>query len=126
MPDKDFTVKNGLVVNTAFSANSTRVVLGTTIGLQANGSIGSANQVLFSNGTTVYWANVSGGAGYYKGNDGAAGSASGANNLFRINANTISNNITISSGENASATGPLDVATGFTLTIESGGTAVIL
>lgn len=113
-------------IGSSWTANSTKVVFGSTVGLEANGSIGSANQALFSNGTTVYWANVTGGAGYYKGNQGAAGSASNANNIFRVNANTISNNITISAGENASATGPLDVATGFTLTIDSGGTAVIL
>lgn len=189
MADKDFTVKNGLVVNTSFTANSTlvnaaainvvgrtntatlfvttsaniassnviantaglfvanstgvvnaavysigsswianstTVVFGTSVGLQANGSIGSANQALFSNGTTVYWANVTGGAGYYKGNQGAAGSASNANNIFRINSNTISNNITISSGENAITTGPITVNTGFTLTIDTGGRAVII
>jgi hypothetical protein len=113
-------------VGSSWTANTTRVVFGTTVGLQANGSVGTANQALFSNGTTVYWANVTGGAGYYKGNQGAAGSASNANNLFRINANTISNNITISAGENATATGPLDISSGFTLTVDSGGYAVIV
>lgn len=126
MADKDFVVKNGIVVNTAFSANSTRVVVSNTVGLQANGSVGSANQALFSNGTTVYWANVVGGAGYYKGNQGAAGSASNANNIFRINANTVSNSITFSAGENASATGPITVGTGNTITIETGASVVIL
>lgn len=113
-------------VGSSWTANSTRVVFGTSVGIQANGSIGSANQALFSNGTTVYWANVTGGAGYYKGNQGAAGSASNANNIFRINANTISNNITISTGENASATGPLSVAEGFTFTVDTDGRAVII
>lgn len=113
-------------VGSSWSANSTRVVFGTTVGLQANGSVGSANQALFSNGTSVYWANVVGGAGYYKGNQGAAGSPSNANNIFRINANTISNNITISAGENALTTGPINVDTGFTLTIDTGGIAVII
>jgi hypothetical protein len=113
-------------VGSSWTANTTRVVFGTTVGLQANGSIGSANQALFSNGTTVYWANVSGGAGYYKGNQGAAGSPSNANNLFRINSNTMSNNITISAGENALTTGPITVNTGITLTIDTGGRAVII
>ena len=31
-------------------------------GIHANGSLGSADQALFSNGTSVYWANVVGGA----------------------------------------------------------------
>lgn len=37
-------------------ANSTRLALSTAVGLQANGTIGTAGQVLHSNGTTVYWA----------------------------------------------------------------------
>lgn len=113
-------------VGSSWTANSTRVVFGTTVGLQANGSIGSANQALFSNGTTVYWANVVGGAGYYKGNQGTAGSVSNANNIFRINANTLSNNVTFDAGENATATGPLTVAVGFTITVSDGATVAII
>ena len=45
-----------LSVGSSFVANSTRVVIGTTVGLQANGGIGTAGQVLHSNGTSVYWA----------------------------------------------------------------------
>jgi hypothetical protein len=45
-----------LSVGSNFVANSTRVVIGTSVGLQANGGIGTANQVLRSNGTSVYWA----------------------------------------------------------------------
>jgi len=37
-------------------ANSSRLVIGTAVGLQANGGIGTAGQTLHSNGTTVYWA----------------------------------------------------------------------
>ncbi len=36
-------------------ANSSRFVIGTSIGLQANGTIGTNGQTLKSNGTTVYW-----------------------------------------------------------------------
>lgn len=45
-----------LSVGTDIVANSTRLVIGTAVGLQANGGIGTAGQVLHSNGTTVYWA----------------------------------------------------------------------
>jgi hypothetical protein len=45
-----------LSVGTAVVANSTRLVIGTTVGVQANGDIGTAGQVLHSNGTTAYWA----------------------------------------------------------------------
>ena len=40
--------------------NTTGIML--TGGLKANGSFGTANQVLTSNGTASYWANASGGA----------------------------------------------------------------
>lgn len=43
-------------VGTSFTANTTRLVLGTTVGLQANGGIGTAGQILTSNGTSVYWS----------------------------------------------------------------------
>jgi fibronectin-binding autotransporter adhesin len=45
-----------LTVGSNFIANTTRVVIGTAVGLQANGGIGTAGQVLHSNGTTAYWA----------------------------------------------------------------------
>ena len=38
------------------SANTSKLVIGTAVGLQANGGIGSAGQILYSNGTTAYWA----------------------------------------------------------------------
>ncbi len=37
------------------TANSTALILANTIGIYANGSIGSSGQVLTSNGTVVYW-----------------------------------------------------------------------
>lgn len=42
----------------AITANSTRLTLTQTTGISANGSVGTANQALISNGTSVYWANV--------------------------------------------------------------------
>ena len=44
--------------------------------------------------------------------------------MFRINSQTLSTNITILATENAQVTGPLTVASGVTLTIESGGRLV--
>ena len=44
-----------LSVGTSVVANSTRLALGAAVGLQANGGIGSAGQILYSNGTTAYW-----------------------------------------------------------------------
>lgn len=54
------TVNGDIVsVGTSFVANTTRVSLGTSTGLAANGSIGTSGQILTSNGTTVYWADPS-------------------------------------------------------------------
>jgi hypothetical protein len=64
------------------------------------------------------------GGGMFKGDNGTVGSRSG--DIFRINLKTLSEDVTIAGTENASATGPLAVATGKTLTVASGGTMVIL
>jgi hypothetical protein len=102
--------------NTVFFAN---------VGFSANGTLGTAGQVLTSNGSSSYWANATGG-GYYKGNLGTVGSAVDKGNLFRLNSNTQTASITISAGENALTTGPMTIDTGQTLTIETGGRAVII
>jgi len=43
------------VGSSAITGNSTRLSLSTAVGIIANGTIGTAGQVLHSNGTTVYW-----------------------------------------------------------------------
>lgn len=133
---------SNVVVNTAgvFVANSTGVVnaavirVGTsiiantvqftlTLPLSANGGTGSSGQVLTSNGATgsPYWKDVSAGGGVYmKGGTSTIGSlATEGQNIFRVNANTLNNDTTIATGENAQATGPLTVASGKTLTIQT-------
>lgn len=100
-----------------------------TGGLIANGALGSAADVLTSNGSSVYWAPVSGGSSnavYMKGGAATIGTlAAGGSNIFRVNANTLSYDTTIASGENAQATGPLAIASGITLTISSGARVAI-
>tara|TARA_R100000234_G_scaffold29647_1_gene17208 strand:- start:287 stop:742 length:456 start_codon:yes stop_codon:yes gene_type:complete len=46
--------------------------------------------------------------------------------IFRTNIQTLSTSVTILATENANVTGPLTVASGVTLTVESGGTLVTL
>ena len=46
--------------------------------------------------------------------------------LFRTNAQSLTSDITILATENANVTGPFTVASGVTLTIESGGTLVTI
>ena len=70
---------------------------------------------------------VSLGAGYYIGKDGTvAGNSSGRDNLFRINANATTGNITIAANNNASTVGPLTIGNGTTLTITATGRLVII
>ena len=70
---------------------------------------------------------VSLGAGYYIGKDGTvAGNSSGRDNLFRVNANATTGNVTIAANNNASVTGPLTVGNGTTLTITSTGRLAII
>ena len=46
--------------------------------------------------------------------------------MFRTNAQSLTSDTTILATENANVTGPLTVASGVTLTVESGGTLVTL
>ena len=73
--------------------------------------------------TTFEVANVSGG-GMFKGDNGTVGSRAG--DIFRINEQTLNTSTTIDTDENASATGPLAVAAGVTLTVTTGGTLSIV
>lgn len=72
------------------------------------------------NGTA--WVPV-GGGGQFKGNNGTIGVAPG--DIFRVNSKTLTVNTTIGATENAQAAGPLEVATGVTLTVDTGGNLVI-
>ena len=72
-------------------------------------------------------ASVSLGAGYYIGKDGTvAGNSNGRDNLFRVNTNATTGNITIAANNNASVVGPLTIGNGTTLTIASTGRLAII
>ena len=67
------------------------------------------------------------GAGYYIGKDGTvAGNSSGRDNLFRVNANATTGNVTIAANNNASVTGPLTIGNGTTITITNTGRLAII
>ena len=57
-------------------------------------------------------------AGYFQGDIGVQGNSSnGKADIFRVNESQLDNNITIASGDNASCTGPLTIASSKTLTV---------
>lgn len=64
------------------------------------------------------------GGGKFLGNDGSAGRR--AQDIFRVHVQTLTADTTIGATENAMCAGPLTIEDGVTLTIESGGTLVIV
>lgn len=124
-------------IGTAFTVNSTTVNIASTVGLRANGTIGTSGQILYSNGTTAYWSAAPTGTitGVTAGNGltggGSSGSVTlnvGAGNGITVAADTVSvdgaNGISVdSSGVNvlAGTNGGLSVnATGVWVVAGSG------
>ena len=55
-----------------------------------------------------------------------SGSNKTKTDLFQVNSQTVSSDVTIAATENASTTGPITVADGVTVTVATGGTLVTL
>lgn len=66
------------------------------------------------------------GGGLYKGERGTLGPAAASGDIFRVHEQTLNTNVTIDATENASATGPLAIASGVTLTVTTGGNLSIV
>ena len=65
--------------------------------------------------------------GYFLNKDGTATTnASDKDKMFRVNATTTTGNITLAAGDNASATGPITIGSGFTITVSSGARLAIV
>ena len=96
---------------------------GSEVSLTSGASTGDIIDVLMF--TAVDLATAVGG-GRYKGERGTLGPAAAAGDIFRVNEQTLNTNVTIDATENASATGPLAVASGVTLTVTSGGNLSIV
>lgn len=139
MAEKFFKARKGLAVNSNSEAVS--VVIGANDAVllpvgntsqrpaAANGYLRYNSELeTFEGVTNNAWGEIAGGggAGYYKGDQGAIGDTVNKTNIFRINANTLNANVTIVAGENAQATGPLTISTGFYLIVETGGRVSIV
>ena len=107
-----------LVDGTDFAATN-----GSDVVLTSGAATGDIIDVLMF--TAVDLATAVGG-GRYKGERGTLGPAAAAGDIFRVNEQTLNTNVTIDATENASATGPLAVASGVTLTVTSGGNLSIV
>tara|TARA_R110002020_G_scaffold334842_2_gene550078 strand:- start:525 stop:1430 length:906 start_codon:yes stop_codon:yes gene_type:complete len=108
--------------------SSARMPVGTTGQRDGSPGVGdfrynsTTNEFEGYSGASPAWGGIGAGAGYFKGDNGTTGSSAG--DIFRINELALDANVTISSTENASATGPLTVSSSYTLTVE--GTLVII
>tara|TARA_R100000963_G_scaffold32628_1_gene24417 strand:- start:278 stop:1057 length:780 start_codon:yes stop_codon:yes gene_type:complete len=121
----DIPVADGGTGRSTLTANSALLGNGTTaVQMIAPGTSGN---LLTSNGTT--WASTApaaGGAGYFLGGaSGATGdTTNGLEDIFRVNSATVDNTCAIAVNTNASATGPLTISTGVTVTVS--GTLVVI
>jgi len=116
----------GKVINNYNS--STRMPVGTTLERDGSPAVGdfrynsTTGEFEGYAGSSPAWGGIGAGAGYFKGDNGTVGSSAG--DIFRINEAALDADVTITSTENGSATGPLTVSSGITLTVE--GTLVII
>lgn len=73
--------------------------------------VGTITQAMFAPGLNL-------GAGYFQGNNGDTGdTTNGKGDIFRVNAQTLTSNVTIATADNATAAGPLTIDTSVTLTV---------
>ena len=107
-----------LVDGTDFAA-----INGSDVVLTSGAAAGDIIDVLMF--TAVDLATAVGG-GRYKGERGTLGPAAAAGDIFRVSEQTLNTNVTIDATENASATGPLAVASGVTITVTTGGNLSIV
>ena len=119
-------VLNGVILDPSdFTATN-----GTSVVLASGAATGDLlNVYAFKSFTVADTVSASAG-GTFAGNITAPKYLSAGNkietDIFRVNAQTLSSNTTIDADENASATGPLAVASGVTLTVTSGGNLSIV
>jgi hypothetical protein len=108
------TSTTGLLAHTGRATISTNLAVSgntTVAGLIANNSLGTANYILKTNGTTVFWgaAPAAGGA-----------KGGGSDQVFWENDATITSNYTLTAGENIFTQGPLTINNGVTITVPAG------
>ena len=116
-------------VNTATFFATTSANVGSDVSINTTAYFignSSQNAVINSTGLFINGSPLDSGGGYYKGNLGPKGNTANRGNLYRVNANTQTANVTIVAGENALTCGPISIQEGITLTIETDGRVAIV
>jgi hypothetical protein len=113
---------SNLSINNSIFSLSTNITINTSVILIGNTTV---NASMNSSGFYIGGA-FSGGGGYYLGNQGPIGAANNVQNLIRVNANTITANITMLSGQNGNMTGPITITGNNVLTIQTGARLVVI
>ena len=71
-------------------------------------------------------ASFSSGSGFFQGENGSTSQSSKKGDIFRVNEATLNTSVTIASGDNASAAGPLTVSTSGTVNLTVNGNLTIV
>ena len=87
-----------------------KIIYGDSSGNPAVLAVGSADQVLTTDGTDLSWGNASAGA---------TGGNSNANKIFWENEQTVTHAYTIQNNHNAGSFGPITINSGVTVTVGS-------
>ena len=71
-------------------------------------------------------SSFSSGSGFFQGENGSTAQSSKKGDIFRVNEATLNTSVTIASGDNASAAGPLTVSTSGTVNLTVNGNLTIV
>lgn len=113
--------------NTADDHANLSFAQANTARIHANSGFSQANTARDHANAAFAKANTSSGGGaYFVGNNGEVGAAAGLQDIFRVHTNTLTQNVTIYSGNNALAAGPITVAENRSLTIQTGARVSIV
>ena len=123
----DYTASNGsdvVLTSGAAAGDVLEVVAYSTFELFSGTFTGTVTANAFvGDGSAL--TGIQAGAGYFQGENGATGdTTNGKGDIFRTHESTLNTNVTIASGDNSLAAGPLTVASGVTLTV-SGSLAIV-
>lgn len=113
---------NAFLLSVIAGANAAVGTGANTVGGAAFSAANTAQTVAVAAFTK---ANTSSGAAYYQGNNGDVGAATGLGDIFRVHTNTLTANVTITSGNNAICAGPITIQSGKTLLIQANARVVI-